>query len=611
MKKFLQITFVLFLILTPFKVFAANYDFNIESNMEIKYKNKNDYVTVEIEYVREVLNSSYYFPATGEKIFSIPDLTSQSQEQVEVEREFKINSLTVENSVGTNLDYSVEQKDDRINIVVPNYRETTRNSPYKIYITYNTHDYVQVINQNVVIQAPSLPENTQFEIEHEETGTSTKVEYNLSVLVDNEVANLAKIWPTTFTKEEIDGFDKYIFPSDSRINQNPYIEFGTSQIFRFELEYKTPQTDTFIPEKYSNLLSSLSTNILELSLPRYFDETSQSVKIESISPTPTKIVRDSEGNIIATFEVKANKESVISVVGYAWVEQPKYEDQRDVPDITLEEYETEVVNDDNLKKYLTETQYWQVNDEYIQQEARTLREGKNNLMELIEADYKYINENLEYDQDKAESINDRIGAKQALQGDAAVCMEYADAMITILRAQNIATRAAIGYSNLKEASKTNNSQVRHQWVQVWVPDYGWLSIDPTWESENMDIGPNIHKLLWETFNNDDLSNTKMYSADSLDSIENIEFNISVYAVEEKDIENMNILKTYEEIFPVKESDDQNSFGDWINKFIKASTIGRALAIITPIFIIIVVLIILITVVRVLIRKIRNRKKKKS
>jgi flagellar biosynthesis/type III secretory pathway M-ring protein FliF/YscJ len=85
----------------------------------------------------------------------------------------------------------------------------------------------------------------------------------------------------------------------------------------------------------------------------------------------------------------------------------------------------------------------------------------------------------------------------------------------------------------------------------------------------------------------------------------------VYAVEEKDIENMNILKTYEEIFPVKESDDQNSFGDWINKFIKASTIGRALAIITPIFIIIVVLIILITIVRVLIRKIRNRKKKKS
>jgi transglutaminase-like putative cysteine protease len=611
MKKLLQIIFVLFLILTPFKVFAANYDFNIESNMEIKYENKHDYVTVEIEYVREVLNSGYYFPASGEKIFSIPDLTSQSEEQIEVEREFKIDSLTVENSVGTDLDYSVEQKNDRINIVIPNYKETTRNSPYKIYVTYNTHDYVQVVNQNIVIQAPSLPEDTQFEIDHDETGTSTKVEYNLSVLVDNEVANLAKIWPTTFTKEDVDGFDKYIFPSDSRIGQNPYIEFGTSQIFRFELEYKTPQTDTLIPEKYSNLLGSLSTNILELSLPRYFDETGQSVKIESISPTPTKIVRDSEGNIIATFEVKANKESVISIIGYAWVEQPEYENQRNVPNISLEQYEEDVVNDTNLKKYLTETQYWQVNDEYIQQEAQTLKEGKKNLMELIEADYRYINENLEYDQDKAESINDRIGAKQALQGDAAVCMEYADAMITILRAQNIATRAAIGYSNLKEASKTSDSQVRHQWVQVWVPDYGWLSIDPTWESENMDIGPNIHKLLWETFNNDDLSNTKMYSADSLDSIEDIEFNISVYAVEEKDIEDVNILKTYEEILPVEESDNQNSFGDWINKFIKASSIGRALAIITPIFIIIVLLIVLITVVRVLIRKIKNRKKKKS
>jgi hypothetical protein len=188
-------------------------------------------------------------------------------------------------------------------------------------------------------------------------------------------------------------------------------------------------------------------------------------------------------------------------------------------------------------------------------------------------------------------------------------MEYADAMITILRAQNIATRAAIGYGNLKEASKTSDSQVRHQWVQVWVPDYGWLSIDPTWESENMDIGPNIHRLLWETFNNDDLSNTKMYSADSLDSIEDIEFNISVYAVQEKDIEDVNTLKTYEEILPVEEAENQNNFGDWINKFIKASSIGRALAIITPIFIIIILLIVLITVIRILIRKIKNRKKK--
>ena len=607
MKKLIYALLIIPLILVPTTVGATGYDFEIESNMEIQYVKNTDYVTVIIEYLREVNNSSYYFPASGNKTFPIQDISSQTENQISIERKFKKDSITVKDSSGKNITFSIEDQDDGFDIVVPNYKQTTRTSPSNIYITYKTHDYIQIVGQNVIIQAPSLAKDTEFEMTHEDTDTNTKLSYNLDIFIDTDLQDLAKIWPTTYSFKDGGDFNKYTFTQNSRLGQNPYLEFGTSEIYRFELSYTTPKTDSFIPENYSKILGNISKNIFELSLPRYFDETNQIVKLESISPTPTKIGVDSEGNIIATFEVDANTESSISIIGYVWVTQESLENQREIPNTLIAEYTTKILEDPDLAKYLTETKYWQTNDSYIQNEANSIKSEEINILDLIKADYRYINEKLEYDQTKADSINDRIGAKQALQGDSSVCMEYADAMISILRTQGIASRAAIGYANLKEASQTPTSQVRHQWVQVWIPDYGWLSIDPTWESENMDIGANIHKVLWETFTDDELSNTRIYSADSLDNINNIEFNISVYAVEEKDIEDVKKLKTYEEILPLEKISDENNIKDWLNKFIKASSIGRSVAIVLPILLIIILLIVITTVVRALIKKVKRKR----
>jgi transglutaminase-like putative cysteine protease len=608
MKKIFTTILLLLSLFTPTFIRAADYDFHIENNMEIKYEKGNKYVTVKIEYIREVLNNDYYFPANGEKKFFIPDLLSQTSEQISSEREFKKESIKVTNSAGKNIDFTVDEGDQGIEVTVPNYKETTSTSPYKIFVIYNSHDYVEVVNENIVIQAPSLPEDTQLELNDEDTETVSDLEYNLDIVVDKEVGKLAKIWPTEYTLDESEEFNTYSFSAPSRIGKNPYIEFGLSQIYRFELEYTTPKTDSLIPENYPEILQNISKNILELSLPRYVEETEQTVKIDNISPTPDKILIDEEGNIIATFEVDANRESTVSVSGYVWVEQPAYSERNEIPNPTIEEYSELIESDEKLLKYLDNTKYWQVNDPYIQEEATKIKNEQSNVLELIEADYQYINEKLEYDQSKADTINDRIGAKQALQGEASVCMEYADAMISILRAQGIASRAVIGYSNLSELVDTPENQVRHQWVQVWIPEYGWLSVDPTWESENMDIGPNIKKLFWETFNGEDLSNTKIYSADSLDNTNGIEFNISVYAVRESEIEDIQSLKTYEEIVPITEKSDDGDAKDWFNKVIKASSIGKSIAILIPVFVVIAALIVVIGIFRALVRKLKSKKR---
>jgi hypothetical protein len=124
----------------------------------------------------------------------------------------------------------------------------------------------------------------------------------------------------------------------------------------------------------------------------------------------------------------------------------------------------------------------------------------------------------------------------------------------------------------------------------------------------MDIGQNIHKLLWETFNGNDLSNTRIYSADSLDDINDIQFNISIYGVKESEIENLDKLQNYEEIVPIKDQENSNQIGDWFNKFIKASSIGRSLAIVIPVLLTVVFLILIVGITKVVIKRIKANKK---
>jgi transglutaminase-like putative cysteine protease len=139
----------------------------------------------------------------------------------------------------------------------------------------------------------------------------------------------------------------------------------------------------------------------------------------------------------------ANKDSEISINGYIYVKQDTLENRKYIPEITLEKYFEEISKDTKLKQYTLPTTYWEVNDPYIKDESRKIQDVSKTLSELIKNDYRYINDRLEYDETKANSDNERIGAKAALMGGGSVCMEYADSMIAILRTQGIPARAAL------------------------------------------------------------------------------------------------------------------------------------------------------------------------
>lgn len=619
MKKYLiYILSIIFLcIFFPTNLFAKSADFVIDSNTNINYTTGDTFVSVVTQYTRTVENSDFFYPATGEKIFNIPDLPNSTEEEITTERKYKLDSLKVTNNLGGAVKYTVEEQaqGSGIYIKVPNYKQTTASAPYSIQIAYYTHDFVTKVVNYITLQAPALPKDVVFEQTDTVTNTKTSFNYGLNIIVDDKMAPLTKVFPAKFTQATKSGKTTYTFAQEDRVGNSPFLEFGTSVTYKFALTYTTPKTDTLVPESLTNVLKSLSTNIFEISLPREFDETSQKVYFTNVSPTPSNIYKDAEGNIIASFEVPANTIGTITVEGYVVTNQNEYKADATVLNMDWTTYKEKISANTFLKNYLNTTKYWQIDDSYIRGEANKLLEGKTSVMDIIKADYAYVGEKLTYDDNKANSENERIGAKAALEGGASVCMEYSDSMIALLRAQGIPARAALGYANISEVQE---AQVRHQWVQAWIPDYGWFSIDPTLESNNMRLGQSIDRVLWEVFNGDTLSNVKVFSADNIDILTTEGYNLNIYGVSSTDLD-FSQMKKYIDLVPDKgyeSSDDipttsRYDFLGWVNTFLKTTTIGKAVIITGPILLFVLVTSIVIFIVKGIAKGIKNKKQKVS
>ncbi|GLX14403.1 protein-glutamine gamma-glutamyltransferase [Pseudomonas straminea] len=65
------------------------------------------------------------------------------------------------------------------------------------------------------------------------------------------------------------------------------------------------------------------------------------------------------------------------------------------------------------------------------------------------------------------------------------CAHYAGAMTFVLRAAGIPSRVVAGYQGGELSSNGNYVQVRqfdaHAWVEYWLPETGWTSVDPTFQ----------------------------------------------------------------------------------------------------------------------------------
>jgi transglutaminase-like putative cysteine protease len=76
-----------------------------------------------------------------------------------------------------------------------------------------------------------------------------------------------------------------------------------------------------------------------------------------------------------------------------------------------------------------------------------------------------------------------LEASRRLSGD---CSEFSDLMVALSRAAGIPARNLEGVTCCTSGEDYDEGQIKHSWVEVYLPSSGWVPMDPTWGRDLID-----------------------------------------------------------------------------------------------------------------------------
>jgi len=209
--------------------------------------------------------------------------------------------------------------------------------------------------------------------------------------------------------------------------------------------------------------SSLKNTSVSLPLP---PETAyQTVTIKSITPKPSNVTKDADGNTLAHFDLDTfqsyDVHATIQVHTHAFVKQNV--------SLTTEEYQL----------YTRALPYWEADNQIIESLSKELKTAQDI--------YDFVIQLLTYDSDYLTSKPTRMGALEALsKKENVICSEFTDLFIAISRAAGIPARRVVGYAYTTDKTLKPLSLITdllHTWPEYYDRDsQSWISIDPTWAS---------------------------------------------------------------------------------------------------------------------------------
>lgn len=375
----------------------------------------------------------------------------------------EVNNLNIKYSDGANIPYTTDKKSNESDGYQYEYIEITikfsrqnigKGSTWGFNIFYDTSKLVDKKGTSHTVYIPAI------------SSTENAGDYNISLYAPVDFGNVhpSGIKPIESFKQK----DKQVFVFNPRemINNPISVVFGDSTTYNVNFNFPLKN-------------NSDGDKNFTITLPP--DMPNQKIFINSLDPKPESTYLDQDGNILANYKVPPHKDIIVKTDISALVKYLEYNlsasgDKEDIPD-------------DLVKKYTKPTQYWQSNNPDILVRAKSLSKGNINVAQVVKATDKFVIEHLSYNNEKIK-YNIRQGAVKALKDPAnAVCLEYSDLMIALLRAQGIPARMPIGYaysSNLKASDSVADSL--HSWVEVYVPKVGWMVVDPTWNEKFSSFG---------------------------------------------------------------------------------------------------------------------------
>ncbi|MBQ4122852.1 transglutaminase domain-containing protein [bacterium] len=234
------------------------------------------------------------------------------------------------------------------------------------------------------------------------------------------------------------------------------------------LAKKEPQKIQIPYEKFSfvynytiNVKGNAQNVTFKSAIPKDENE-KQYISQLQLSPKPVRTYTDGVNNI-AEFRFDNVKNQTVNVIISGIATQRTYDYD------TAKFLNKNPEKERNLTQYLTPARLIESNDPLVVKTAQQLK-GQTQ-KETVDKTFAFVQKNLKY------NINSKtIGAKDVLKVKQGKCMEYANLMVALLRANKVPARYVVG--NMITDSKSGRN-MGHAWLEVYYEDYGWVAYDPT------------------------------------------------------------------------------------------------------------------------------------
>ncbi|MFW5702761.1 MAG: transglutaminase-like domain-containing protein [Candidatus Dojkabacteria bacterium] len=353
------------------------------------------------------------------------------------------------------------------NLYGASYKTTSQLNPkeiQRVQIRYVHPELGERVGGLLDAYIPAFSEDFEFE------QGNTKYTYRTRLRIPSSAGteNIVSVEPNSNFSEG--NFDVYVFDQNKLLGKFVWVQRGDSQVYKFSLVQPLLPT----AERASGDI-----NRYKIIIPRDMVEEriEQRIYLTEISPEPIGINVDADGNLIGVFQVDANEETDVRIEGYALLQNRGAE--RRLSEVAGSLEALDEVDGSSADVYLSESEFWEVGNSAIQEAALEKGGETTDVYELASNIYEQVVAEIDYSEVKRFGINESQGALRTLEGGAAVCMEYSDLYLSLLRARGVPTRAAFGYGY--DSRLAGNAQEPHQWVQVYLPGTNsWITVDVTW-----------------------------------------------------------------------------------------------------------------------------------
>lgn len=216
-------------------------------------------------------------------------------------------------------------------------------------------------------------------------------------------------------------------------------------------------------EQVDFLLINSQIKNVSIELSSYYDDPCYQIALEL----------ESDSNIILGLTLRNKK----------WFLRPTIMKLEDIPTTIIETFTDPSSSFDG--------QFIDVNDPFVQSWANQVIQNESNPYFIAYSLYENLTTSLQYNKTFSNEY-----ASATLRYRQGVCRHFARAYAALCIVTDLPVRTVLGtaFSFLNETWKKN-----HEWNEVYFPQYGWVTVDPTWEEFGMLSNKHAFGTYWTYF----------------------------------------------------------------------------------------------------------------